>query len=358
MRPRPQSVVAMDNGILFEVLKVLYRICFKVLLSSTCLFQILAMMAILSLTIDRNYGYLKCVNALSASAIPRRNTNFKSNEGGKLNSEEKYVSSYFATCIPGLEEILASELQHKDVGAHNIHIHRAGVSFTENEIDDFSSDQNDLIRKVGLRALMWCRVPHMILERVLVQNIDDEEGAVAMIPEADDIVYDKEQLYAFIHDHVDVESTFLMSDVMPTLSCRCIMQRSHELPEDLTHSHYTALTVKNAIVDKCRDMSPSGERPDVDTVNADVPFVIVLRGSIDNSRRNPAAEVTLYKSLSGSRSMHRRGYRQNMSVHKAAMKESMASALLLAAGWDKLVNAAKNDGKPAVLIDPMMGRYE
>jgi 23S rRNA (guanine2445-N2)-methyltransferase / 23S rRNA (guanine2069-N7)-methyltransferase len=37
------------------------------------------------------------------------------------------------------------------------------------------------------------------------------------------------------------------------------------------------------------------------------------------------------------------------------MKESLAAGLLLGAGWDKLVNAARTDGLGAVLIDPMTG---
>ena len=42
-------------------------------------------------------------------------------------------------------------------------------------------------------------------------------------------------------------------------------------------------------------------------------------------------------------------------VHKAAMKETLAAGLLLEAGWDKLIDAAKADGLRAVLVDPMTG---
>ena len=37
------------------------------------------------------------------------------------------------------------------------------------------------------------------------------------------------------------------------------------------------------------------------------------------------------------------------------MKETLAAGLLLEAGWDKLINAARGDGKGAVLVDPMTG---
>ena len=59
--------------------------------------------------------------------------------------------------------------------------------------------------------------------------------------------------------------------------------------------------------------------------------------------------------------MHRRGYRSSTDdydttpIHRAAMKESLAAGLLMEAGWDKLISAAKLDGLKAVLIDPMTG---
>jgi len=62
----------------------------------------------------------------------------------------------------------------------------------------------------------------------------------------------------------------------------------------------------------------------------------------------------------GEREANNRNRRsQNASVkapiHKAAMKESLAAGLLLEAGWDKLIHAARGDGKGAVLVDPMTG---
>ena len=92
------------------------------------------------------------------------------------------------------------------------------------------------------------------------------------------------------------------------------------------------------------------------------------------------ADVDLYRVLHAGGSLHRRGYRQsntdarweedddnedewnrrqssvgNAPVHRAAMKESMAAGVLLEAGWDKLVLAARGDDKGAVLVDPTTG---
>lgn len=73
------------------------------------------------------------------------------------------------------------------------------------------------------------------------------------------------------------------------------------------------------MVDQLRD---DGKRPSVDTENADLPLVVYL----DRGR------ALLYRSLSGTRSMHKRGYRDAM--HAASLKENVAAGLLLASGWD------------------------
>ena len=43
-------------------------------------------------------------------------------------------------------------------------------------------------------------------------------------------------------------------------------------------------------------------------------------------------DARIYRLLSGSGSLHRRGYREGERVHKAAMKETLAASLLLHAG--------------------------
>ncbi|CAN0460400.1 unnamed protein product, partial [Hapterophycus canaliculatus] len=64
---------------------------------------------------------------------------------------------------------------------------------------------------------------------------------------------------------------------------------------------------QNAVVDQLRD---NGQRPSVDTENPDLPLVVYL----DRGR------ALLYRSLSGTRSMHKRGYRDAM--HAASLKVS------------------------------------
>ena len=45
--------------------------------------------------------------------------------------------------------------------------------------------------------------------------------------------------------------------------------------DELSHSHFCALTVKNGIVDYMRDRT-NGERPSVDVQDADVPLLLYL----------------------------------------------------------------------------------
>lgn len=99
-----------------------------------------------------------------------------------------------------------------------------------------------------------------------------------------------------------------------------------------THTQYLALKLKDAIVDHCREHF--GVRPDVDAVAPDVPLhVHAMPGGF---------AVSL--DLAGD-SLHKRGYR--IAMTEAPLKESLAAALLLQAGWPSAEFGA--------LLDPMCG---
>lgn len=277
---------------------------------------------------------LQCQHVLSLSASTRKSLKLKT------------TKSYFATCIPGLEEVLRDEL--KDIFDYHyrdetspdkeeqiyIEIQKSGVSF---ELPKSKNGQ-----AVALRMLLWLRTPHVLMEQIC------DPGYIE----------DEHDLYDFVYSNVDVASTMGNGQGdMLTLSSRCVLRGSNSnLPKKLSHSHFSALTVKNAIVDKCRNLREDEARPDVDVNDPDVPFFLSIKGVPQrNSNAKLAAEALLYRTLNGNGSMHRRGYREDMSMHKASMKESMASGLLLIAGWAKLVEASKEDGEPAILVDPMCG---
>ena len=98
----------------------------------------------------------------------------------------------------------------------------------------------------------------------------------------------------------------------------------------LNHSHFSALQVKNALVDHQRDLW--GERSSIDLVKPDLCLHLHLSRS----------EAVLSLDGSGG-SLHRRGYRAAMGV--APMKENLAAGLIHLSGWDGHVP----------LVDPCCG---
>ncbi len=103
---------------------------------------------------------------------------------------------------------------------------------------------------------------------------------------------------------------------------------------NLDHSHYASLKVKDAIVDYFRNTVNS--RPVIDKEQPD------LRVHLNIHKNN----ATLSLDMSGL-SLHRRGYRLQHSG--APLKENLAAALLVQAGWNK------QKAKDFSLLDPMCG---
>ena len=102
----------------------------------------------------------------------------------------------------------------------------------------------------------------------------------------------------------------------------------------IDNTHFGALKVKDAIVDKLR--TPSGERPSIDKLNPDLRIHLRLdRG-----------EAILSLDLSGH-SLHQRGYRLQQGA--APLKENLAAAILIRAGWPRIA------AEGGALADPMCG---
>jgi len=122
-----------------------------------------------------------------------------------------------------------------------------------------------------------------------------------------------DSLYAAAHaiqwpDLFDVSKSFLIE----------VAGRSNTV----THTHYAALKVKDAIADRFRAVS--GKRPDVDPENPDIRIHLHLDG------RTSGDQAQLSLDLSGS-ALHRRGYRARQV--EAPLKENLAAALLVRSGW-------------------------
>ena len=138
-------------------------------------------------------------------------------------------------------------------------------------------------------------------------------------------VEDEAQLYQAVSaidwsQHVDAEGSLAVS---ATLS-----------GSKLTHSHFVALRVKDAIVDQFRERS--GSRPSVEKNQPDIQVHVNIH--------QDQASISL--DLSGD-SLHRRGYR--LEHTGAPLKEHLAAALLIQAGWND------EGGETHRLVDPMCG---
>lgn len=199
----------------------------------------------------------------------------------------------FATTPRGLETLLAEEIE--TLGGQNIQTMRSGVSF-------------EGTRETAYRVCLWSRVAGRLLLKL------GEFPAQT-----------SEELYE------GVQSIDWSAHLMPegTLAVDCASVQS-----ELSHTHFAALKVKDAIVDQFRDQI--GTRPNVELERPDIRVNLYLF-------RNKA---TLSLDLSGD-SLHKRGYRKEGG--EAPLKEHLAAALLLKARWPRHAQ----DGH--TLMDPMCG---
>ncbi len=200
---------------------------------------------------------------------------------------------FFATTARALDALLADELTA--LGAQELEVGRAGVAFSGT-------------LEIAYRACLWSRVASRVLLPLAAFD--------AASPEA---------LYA------GVQRVDWTRHLAPgrTLAVDCHLAQSA-----ITHSHFAALKTKDAIVDQLR--SRRGARPDVDVERPDVRVNLHLHRD----------RATVSIDLSGA-SQHRRGYRGRDAA--APLKETLAAAVLLLAGWPARAAAR------APLVDPCCG---
>jgi len=189
----------------------------------------------------------------------------------------------FASAPRGIEPLLADEL--RALGAGNVKETRAGVTF-----------EGDLA--FAYRVCLWSRVANRVL-LPLAQF-------PAPTPEA-------------LYDGVRSIDWATHLDENGTLAVDFNTYRSA-----ITHTHYGALKVKDAIVDQFREHT--GVRPSVETNEPDVRINVYVHADV----------ASLSIDLSGE-SLHRRGYRAGTVT--APLKENLAAAILLRAGWPAIAKA-------------------
>ncbi len=201
--------------------------------------------------------------------------------------------TFFATAPRGIEPLLADEL--RALGIADAAETRAGVAFSGT-------------LETAYRVCLWSRLANRVLLPLATFAADSPEALYTGVRTID------------WSEHLAAQGTLVVDASV-----------SHS---QVTHSHYAALKVKDAVVDQFRDRS--GERPSIDSERPDVRINLYLL-------RDTA---TISLDLSGD-SLHRRGYRAEGVL--APLKENLAAAILIRAGWPQI---AAEGGS---LVDPMCG---
>ncbi len=187
------------------------------------------------------------------------------------------MGQYFATVANGLEALAVQELEQ--LGAHSVEPGFCGASF-----------EGD--RALLYRVNLWARLPFRILMKLHEFPCQSPEDLYQGIQTID-------------------WSEYLTPDL--TLAVNATGKT-----EQLNHTHFTALQVKQAIVDQQQEIL--GDRSDVERHDPDVRINVHLD--------RDGCTVSLDSS---GNSLHRRGYRPAMGA--APLKESLAAALIQLSGW-------------------------
>jgi len=160
---------------------------------------------------------------------------------------------------------------------------------------------------------------------VMVLNLESRLAQRVLIEVGEGPYRDEDDLYALAHD-------IAWSDwITPrqTLRVDSTAQRS-----PLRSLNFAALRVKDAVCDRMRD--EHDERPNVDTVRPDLRIVLHVG----------AERAAVYVDSSGE-SLFKRGWREDQG--DAPLKETLAAAMLAAAGW------RGTPGEGGALHDPCCG---
>ena len=199
----------------------------------------------------------------------------------------------FLTCPKGLEALLAEEAAA--LGLEEVREHTSAIR-------GFADMQT------AYRLCLWSRLANrvlLVLSRFAMKNADDLYDGILAVD---------------WHEHL-----------LPTGSLAVEFSGQGS---GIDNTHFGALKVKDAIVDKLRNAA--GDRPSIDKLNPDMRVHLRLdRG-----------EAVLSLDLSGH-SLHQRGYRLQQGA--APLKENLAAAILIRSGWPRIAAAG------GALTDPMCG---
>lgn len=199
----------------------------------------------------------------------------------------------YLTCPKGLEGLLAEEA--RGLGLDDVREHTSAIRGAAD-------------METAYRLCLWSRLANrvlLVLKRFSMKNADDLYDGVHAVDWADHLLADGTLAVEFSGHGSGIDNT-----------------------------HFGALKVKDAIVDKLRNRE--GLRPSVEKIDPDVRVHLRLdRG-----------EAILSLDLSGH-SLHQRGYRLQQGA--APLKENLAAAVLIRSGWPRIA------AEGGALADPMCG---
>jgi 23S rRNA (guanine2445-N2)-methyltransferase / 23S rRNA (guanine2069-N7)-methyltransferase len=208
----------------------------------------------------------------------------------RVNDNVRY---WIATAPVGAASVLAEELAQ--FGATDIRERSHDVKF-----------QGTL--EVGYRACLWSRTATRVLLSLGSIDADSSKSVYEAVKRID------------WREHLAPGAT---------LACDCSGGN-----ESIRHTIYGSQLLKDAVCDNLRDAT--GERPNIKPERPDVLLHLHVEG--------PTALLSV--DFSGE-SLHRRGYR--IEGGRAPLKENVAAAVLLRAGWPAVCE------RGGVLLDPMCG---
>jgi 23S rRNA (guanine2445-N2)-methyltransferase / 23S rRNA (guanine2069-N7)-methyltransferase len=207
-----------------------------------------------------------------------------------LNTETR---QFLASSPRGLADLLARELVA--FGAQNVKERSTGVAFSGT-------------LRTAYRACLESRIANRVFLELGRFDVADAEGFYAAARGID-----------------------WPAHLAPGATLACDFSGRHPA---ITHTHFGALKLKDAIVDCMREAT--GSRPDV---ALERPGVRVHAHANGNN-------VTVSLDLSGE-SLHRRGYRG--AAGEAPLKENVAAGMLMRSGWGEMAASG------AQFLDPMCG---
>jgi len=226
---------------------------------------------------------------------------------------------FYATCHPGLEEVVARELESPMINASDVVVGKSGVSFTGTQ-------------RVGYDANVWLRSAVRVLVELKRGYLDPNARGT-------------ESVYDFVKNAVPWEEVIPGDVDGRGEGLRFAVETRVWDCSQITSSHAAKIRVKDAVCDALVDATGTRPPPPDNYATADVPLYVTLYRD----------EVIMYRDMSGE-SLHRRGYRSAM--HRASLSESAAAGMLSLAGWPDILDHWRRDPSrtpPPVLIDPMCG---